>query len=260
MHKRDADFIRDLYNFSWYNRHVAVLASYEVLADVSRLYGSERTADSLPPVEAVRVQKILRAKIFSEFMALLEAFGVLSLAIRARRERSMMWSYLNVEPQEVTQFFNIVLQGTAPVPLQSLLKLPSPKAFDRAVGNDTSGKFAGLKFPTKPYEAIAANIRIIAETYRGAQGLNVKTYNKLKHAFVCVEGTGWITSDLPDDGALVLVDETEALSGNRVGLRSLSLTQADLDLEITNVIRITEMGAELLALVLALESLGLLYK
>ena len=80
-----------------------------------------------PPV----AQQILRAKIFAEYVALFEAFGVLCLAIAKRKKQSLVWTYLNTEPQEVAQFYDSI-RRTATQSLQRWLKLPSLSEVQKA--------------------------------------------------------------------------------------------------------------------------------
>ncbi len=228
-----------------------------MLADVSRLYDATRTEESKPLVEELRAQKLLRAKIFTEFVSLIEAFGVLCVAIRSRRERSLIWSFVNIEPQEVAQFFDSVLSHKE-VNLQQVLKLPQQSRFDKALKNIRDGPLAGFAFPRDVYAVYGKNLRLIAESYRASGGINVTTYNKLKHGFLAVEGVGWI-SPVPDvESAHILVEVGEIKEG-RIGIRPLRLDQAEIDMERTNIQTITLMGSELLALILALDELKLLY-
>jgi hypothetical protein len=103
--ERDVHFLKDLYSFGWYNRDLAAIVLYESVAKVNHYYNVGRLENHKPLVEAGRAQKILRLKIFAEYIALLEAFGYLCIAIRDRRSKSIPWTYLNTDPQEVVQFY-----------------------------------------------------------------------------------------------------------------------------------------------------------
>lgn len=258
MQKRDVAFVYDLYSWSWYNKQVTAIVLYSAILEISRYFDPARQTQHILPIEPLRAQKILRAKLFAEFVSLLESFGILCLAIRNRSKKSILWSFLNTEPQEVNQFFQNVLQKKK-LSVHGLLKLPRPSEFNRAT-SDADSPLSGLNYPQDTYNTYVANIRLIAEMYRDAGGLNVITYNKIKHGFNVFEGTALIEPPLDLSDAHVIVETSKLLESGRLGKRSLSLDQDKVDVELENIKRVTDMGSELLALVITLDKIGLLYR
>jgi hypothetical protein len=256
---RDVAFVRDLYSCSWYSRQVGAIALYEQLAAIEALYDISRTEESRPLIEPLRAQKILRAKLFMEFISAIEAFGILCVAIRRRETQSIIWSFMHTEPQDVSQFFDSVLQSNSEGPLQRLLHLPTARQFNRAAAKLTASPLLGTTYPTEAYSKLAENLRFVAEQYRASDAVNVSTYNKLKHGFVVVEGEGWFTPPLDPEHVHVLV-ESRFMEDGRIGVSTLRFEQTRLELELTNIRAVTLMGAELLALVIALSDLGLLHE
>jgi len=68
----DVSFLYDLYSFGWYNRHVSSVALYEAAATIGHFYVPEVQEHFRLEVEPPCAQSILRAKIFAEYVALLE--------------------------------------------------------------------------------------------------------------------------------------------------------------------------------------------
>jgi hypothetical protein len=64
----DVKFLEDLYSFGWYNQHVSAIVLYDAGANIPR-YDQAKDIFS-PMVEHNMMQKILRAKIFAEYIAL----------------------------------------------------------------------------------------------------------------------------------------------------------------------------------------------
>lgn len=272
---RDTHFLYDLYCFGWYNHHVATLVLYDAAAAIDDAAAIDRWDNPNIPenyqlvVEKGLAQQILRAKIFAENIALLEAFGTLCLAIARRRTQSFMWTFLNTEPQDVTQFYDNVI-ATNPASLQRLLKLPSLASVQKAIDAGTNLSIAGLPDLTEPisieqvrydYEAYCENFVLIAKMYREPlQGPssnkhkynNVTIYNKLKHIFSLVKGDNWLNRPIDGSFAGVALDDEGAIA-------PLPMSQARVDIEISNTYLVTIKGAEMMALALILQRLGLLF-
>lgn len=257
--ERDIKFLHDLYSYGWYNRNLASIILYESIVTIRHYYAEGRQYELIPMIEAGRAQKILRLKIFAEYMALLEAFGYLCIAIRERKTRSMIWTYLNSEPQEVVQFYNQVLNYRKLPNLPRLLNLPTPSQIKKA-----SVKHPEIILPELEklgdrdgiYEPILQNIRICAELYRDNSGLNVRIYNKIKHVFSIIEGQNWIFPPPDLTNAAILVDILNGIAQ----ISPFDMTQEKADDEMINIRRVTAMGSELMAVCIGLNKLGILCK
>lgn len=255
----DVGFADDLYSFSWYNRLVAAIALYDSVASVDHFYVPGVRPEYAQPVEEPLAQRILRTKLYAEFIGLLESYGMLCLAIKNRNRRSILWSYFNTEPQEVDSFFQSALAVDGTPNFQKLLKLPLPATIIRACSVRTDD-LAGLQYPGDAYLQHASNLRAVAELYRDAGGRNVTIYNKIKHGFLLIHGGGWMT-EIPDpDSANVLIETKDAGTSSRIGFCPLSMTQEAVDRDLSNIRVVTDMGAELLALVKVLARVDLLFQ
>jgi hypothetical protein len=257
--ERDIHFLKDLYSFGWYNRDLTAIVLYESVATVEHYYNPGRLDNHKPLVETSRAQKILRLKIFAEYIALLEAFGYLCIAIRERRKKSIPWTYINTDPQEVVQFYNQILSNPNPPSLHRLLKLPSLSQVQKAAVSHLDAIFPELEKigdANGIYAPFIQNIRICAELYRDKSDLNVRIYNKIKHVFSIVEGQNWITWENPPDvaHATILVELNDTAQ-----TISFDMAQEKADDEMANIRRVTEMGAELLAICIGLNELGILF-
>lgn len=265
---RDTHFLYDLYSFGWYNHHVATLVLYDAAAAIDRWDNPNIPENQQLIVEKGRAQQILRAKIFAENIALLEAFGTLCLAIAKRKTQSFMWTFLNTEPQDVTQFFDNVI-ASKPTSLQRLLKLPSLSSVQKAIDASANLSIAGLPDLTEPinieqvrydYEAYCENFVLIAKMYReplrGASNEhkynNVTIYNKIKHIFSLIKGDNWLDRPVEDAFAGIALDDKGTIA-------PLPMSQAQVDNEISNTYMVTSIGAEMMALWLLLQRLGLLF-
>jgi len=257
--ERDVHFIEDLYSFAWYNHQVMSVALYENVMNVEDFYEDTRLEIHRPMVEKLRAQCIFRTKLFAEEISLFEVFGVLCIMLRKRKTQSMIWTFLNSDPQDVTQFYQAALEGDKPVPLTRLLKFPSPEEILGAVTATKESELQDFKPDPSTYAAMQLNLRYVAEMYRRNEGVNVHCYNRIKHVFPVVEGQGWIR-DMPEkDAVAVIVEDSRVLQEGSIGLCKLSMKQEAAELEMVNIQRLTQMGAELLAMAIALQKRGILY-
>lgn len=256
----DISFLYDLYSFGWYNHHVGAVALYDAAATINHFYEPKPLEHFQLDVEPGRAQKILRAKIFAEYIALLENFGVLCLAIKKRARQSVMWTYLNTEPQEVAQFYEYVLSFKSPPSLQRLLDLPRVSDVRKAMDSDVNRPIAGLtdNVPQLPienviydYKAHSENINLIAKMYREGDARNVVIYNKIKHVFSIVEGTGWLHPPLGVHQAGIALDDKGKVA-------PLPMGSKEVEREIIDNRLVMHTGAELLALYLYLYRVGAL--
>ena len=87
---KDVPFARDLFTLSWYSHHITA-------QHLANSLGNPAADDIDVSLDRHLVpdarEKILRAKLWSEKIALLESLGMLCLMIRHRRTKSMIWSY-----------------------------------------------------------------------------------------------------------------------------------------------------------------------
>lgn len=260
MPKRDIAFIQDLYNFGWYNWHSMSVALFDAVMNVNDFFTPDRPEMHRLFVAAPRAQYIFRTRLFAEAIALFEAFGALCLAIQKRKNQSFIWTYLNSEPGDVTQFYERARKGSKSVSLKKLLNLPSGDVLSTVLAEvDTKG-IHDLKATRETLSVMALDIRMVAEMYRDNQGVNVKIYNRIKHVFPVVEGLGWIV-DMPEAEAVaVIVDDARVIEKGQIDLFKITMKQDVANQEMSNTRELTKLGSELLAMCIALERTGRLYE
>lgn len=253
-----------MYNYGWYNHHEGMVALYDAVAGIQRFYPPHLPPD-LPAeyqltVEPARAQRILRAKSFAECMAQYEAFGMLCLTVANRKSQSIIWSYLNTQPEEVTQFFHRIHNSSKAPSLQKLLNLPRVSEVIRVQTTleqthpELAAQLAPLIADAKyDYAAHNENLANIAHAYIGNNSANVQIYNKIKHGFVVIEGQDWFAPPLEPDETFVLIKEDGQVARLRMG-------QSDVDEEMKLVHAIMMTGAEIIALCIALDNFGMLYQ
>lgn len=257
----DVAFLYDIYSFGWYNHHVSAVALYQVAATITQFYNSQPHESFRIVIEPPAAQCILRAKIFAEYVALFEAFGVLCIAISKRRKQSVMWTYLNTEPQDVAQFYDSIrdtVRSTSTQSLQNLLKLPSESQVRKALTSGFKKSLAGLpdekvQLNTEDfiydYEHHSQNLVNIAKTYRESE--NVRIYNKIKHVFPMVNGMNWLNPPLDPQYVAFAIDDKGVLA-------RLPMQSGEVEKEVEQIQIVVETGLELMALYLSLYRLGLL--
>jgi hypothetical protein len=252
----DIQFLHNFYSYGWYSRHTTSIALYDAIISLSNYYNNERPDTHRAIIEQYRAEKILRANMFAEYMALIEAFGFLCIAIRNRNKKSILWSYMNTEPREVNQFFHS-LRSKNNLSLASFLKLPSNKIMLSILkpffDNDAPELNESL------FVTHAHRILDISEIYCDNKQLNVRTYNKIKHGFPIIDDEEWLGSSGDSNKIAVIVEGLTNEFPKRVGLWRLSMNQDRADIDISNVYNITLLGAELMALCLKLHDYGYLY-
>ncbi len=193
------------------------------------------------------------------FIALLEAFGVLCLAISKHKQQSLMWTYLNADPQEVSQFYDRVLSYPSQPSLQRLLHLPSSSIIKKAIASGSykhidglSNNIAQIKIEDiiNDYQNYGESIVQVAKLYRDQDSVNVRIYNKIKHVFPIVEGR-WFNPPLDSRQAAIVIDDKGTIA-------RLPMEQIEVDQEISNTRLVMIAGAELMALYITLYRLGAL--
>jgi hypothetical protein len=239
---KDILFLKDLYNFGWYNRYDTAVSLYESVFNISDIQ-LKYNAFSDPS----RFQRILVAKIFCEYMGLLESTGMLLLSISRRNSVSFSWSYSHTEPYEVTQFY-LRIKNIKRLNVGKLLNFPTITVIEEAA------KAVGLsayeqKTLKDSYRNIASNLKLLADQYLNKDGLLVRYYNKLKHGFSIIEGE-WVQPPLESDKIAIYTHD---------GVGYLSPKQDNVLQQIENIRNITLIGAEMIATCLALNKINALY-
>lgn len=241
-HKADVAFLHDVFSYAWYNRYDAAITLYDSIIEAPHIAARHKIFSA-----PARFQRILVAKIFNEYMALLEAFGMLCLSIYNRKSVSLRWSLINTQPIDITQFYQRV-QDTKSPKLERLLNFPQIEVVVRAAKAIGLGEENNLSIQ-EGYKKIIENIRLVAEQYLAKRGLLVRNYNKLKHGFALIEGQ-WIDPPLdPNKIAIYSFDE--------VGY--LSMKQQDVRRQIQNIENVTLMGGQLMGVCLALDKINMLF-
>lgn len=241
-HKADVAFLHDLFSYAWYNRHDAAITLYDSIIEAPRITARHKIF-SAPS----RFQRILAAKIFSEYMALLEAFGILCLSIQNRKSVSLRWSFINTQPSDVTQLYQRVL-NTKRLRLERLLNFPKIEIVVSAAKSIGLGEEDRISIQ-EGYKKMIENIRIVADQYLAKRGLLVRNYNKLKHGFALIEGH-WTDPPLdPNKIAIYSFDE----------IGYLSMKQLDVKRQVQNIESVTLMGGELMGVCLALDKINMLF-
>jgi hypothetical protein len=137
--------------------------------------------------------------------------------------------------------------------------LPSSSQVKKAIASHPDVNFPFLEKTDDVngnYEPLIQNIRTCAELYRDNNDINVRIYNKIKHVFSIVEGQGWIDwENSPDEVAATILVEINDIAWTV----PFVMTQEKADGEMANIRWATEMGAEIMAICICLNELGILY-
>ena len=254
---RDILFLYDTYSFSWYNRQASMVALYEAIATIDHFYDPRVQGPFHLEVEPSCAQSILRAKIFAEYVAQLEAFGGLCLALTKRNKQSIMWTYLNAEPQDIAQLYDQI-SAIGPKPLEKLLKLPPRSKVEKAIASGNTISIAGLppgieslkmEHVKYDYEEHSQNIVEVAEIYRKSE--NVRIYNKIKHIFPMLCGRDWLNPPLDPQYVAFAIDDAGVFA-------RLPMSEEETVKEISSAFSVMTIGLELMALYLSLYRLGVL--
>jgi hypothetical protein len=141
-----------------------------------------------------------------------------------------------------------------------LLKLPSRSQIQKAAASHPNIFFPELEKMDEAdgiYAPLIKDLRICAEIYRGNSDINVRIYNKIKHVFSIVEGYGWINWIKPpiESSATALLEIVDEV----VHAVTFDMSQEKANKEMANIRIITVTGAELLAICIALNELGILF-
>ena len=174
---------------------------------------------------------------------------------------------MHLSPAQVAQFFaNVAAQGER-LSLSSALKLPPPKRINKALASSSEEWVRRLTLPDDAHASLSVVLGQLAGMWTDHDQLVVEAYNKIKHGFVVITGSGWLdpTSDedeFPGEPPPLSIPsrlDLRADGGIRVGCFRIRRTQEALDVDLQNIREITRFGSELLATVLVLDSAGALY-
>ena len=253
----DIEFLRNFYSYGWYSRHTSCIALYEGILSLKNYCATERPTQFQVVIEEERARKVLRTLIHAEYMALIEAFGYLCISIRDRNKKSILWSYLNTQPQEVDQFFHSLLSTSQPRSLAELLHLSSKNKLLINLKKTLPADVA-KQIDSALFDVHAANIRLICETYCDQDKLNVRAYNKIKHGFPIVDSKELLKTS-GDLNKIAVIVYGPTLENNAVGIWRLSMDQERANQDMANVHSLTLLGAEITAICLHLHEHGLLY-
>jgi hypothetical protein len=256
--ERDVNFLRDIYNFGWYNHKVAAIILYDRIANIEHYYCPGKPEEFNLIIEIGRAQQILRVKIIAEYIALLEAFGYLCIAIRDRASKSMIWTYMNTEPRYVAEFYDKILSYPKLPNLIKLLKLPTLSQVKEAAESHPKICFPELEElenEAGTYRRLVQNIHFCAELYNKKLSIYVALYNKIKHCFPILEGMDWI-SPVPNKAVVMVKID----AGTGLGYWPVDMSQEKVDEEMKNINIVTNMGSELLAVCVGLHQLGILFQ
>lgn len=239
----DVAFLYDIYSYAWYNRLVSALSAYDHI-----VYAKEFSSRYDLMVEPNRVQKILRTKIFAEYVALLESFGGLCVALKQRDVKSIRETFVNVEPCQIKEFYDYALKCKRNSILK-LLNFPKPEKLSDAAQakglNDLD--LTGFKIS---YRHLGEKIKEIAMQYVSNNSLLVRNYNKVKHCFPVIEGVNWIVPPIPEDRIAIY-------SMDSIGY--LTMDQEQVVNHIESMRNVTIIGSELLAMCKCLSDSNLLF-
>lgn len=211
------------------------------------------------------VQTYVVARLLAELASAIEDLGALLHAVRYRDRDGIFHRYLNSQPGQVADLWDLVLTG---VPLETLLALPPLESFTPAPPPAIVTDFEGLG-AALPQVAEMFRTRTNAEPVLsdpGAPGrlddVNVVTavldagspatgatltdaYNKIKHRFAVID-------DMPRLGAAL------AVGGRQASYVRYPRDPAKAEVLYQNVMTVAAAGGEVAAVILWLDELGLL--
>jgi len=160
---------------------------------------------------------------------------------------------MNTEPQEVTQLYK-ALQSSPPKSLSQFLRIPAIGQIQKAMQKRDSAEHAEISEAT--YAELLDSIRVVADMYLGINAILVRAYNKLKHTIPLLD-TDCFNKGRGQDELGILVEDDKIPSG-QFGTLPLSIAQNDVDIEIQSIATVSDIGAEIMALTLELDALGML--
>jgi hypothetical protein len=185
------------------SRDIKALADLRDLAKVNRLLVVDLLRRAIregqPPagVEAARYEKILRAKMFQEYVLGLEELGALCHAVRRRYENGILYQYLNYKPENVEAFYQLVRQERQ-VHLDQLLMLPARYEMRAKLSPEQATEM--FEF----FDNFSEWLPQCAEAYLTEP--MVDAMNKIKHGFVIIEDASVLAQlNLPEPSDVAVI-------------------------------------------------------
>lgn len=228
MHQKDLVFLNDYIQFGYFNHIAGALALYNAgkqAIDIAKevherteLLSYQEATKQAPQLNSdVRVQTVMIARIYAEYVSTIEDFGALLYAIQKRKKKSIVELYLESQG-EVAEFFDYVIEHPKNN-LGQLLNLPTIEELKKRLPPE---QMPDLEHH---YEDFAKAILDIASMYRKhsdveilltskhhlsdewhdyvwialelinnndsdlkkSKPLMTKTFNKIKHRFMVIE-------------------------------------------------------------------------
>ena len=174
--QHDLVFLRDYMEFGWLNHVVAGTALYRagryshaVATDTHALIDLPAPNERLPRSEArsrakeqgtaIRVQHIVLARLFAQYINAVEDFGALLFAIRNRNKDGLFFQYANSETSDVANAFDQIL-NTKKFSLHRFLRIPPPQALRTMLSKQD------LLYVETHWSDLSQSIKDIAARYR----------------------------------------------------------------------------------------------
>lgn len=189
---RDLLFLTDLLGMAKANR----------LVNAHLLDQAARSGAVPEGLDRQRYHKILRVKLFQEFVLGVEEVGALCFAVRERGDNGILFQYLNYDVKDIATFYREVL-GNVFAPLDVLLALPSRGEIKARVASDEAERIFLF------FEVYGNWLRQGADVYVENEKAAVRAMNKAKHGFTVVNDPALIGSRGPHG-----IDEVTILIGN----------------------------------------------
>ncbi len=280
VRKADRVFLENMVHFTHMGHAVASQALYDAGASPKRVAGLvHREVEVLSDEAAIkkagktsgRIQEIVVAKIFAEFIGSIEDLGALCYAIRDRKNKSIFKAYA-ISFDEPNDFFEeIIANADAISDLAEVLDIPYlnelkdkippdvyealEKAYDKCTRQIKGAAFffrnmgRGQSAAPNPDEVVY----IIFDTVDKdrpprrppSRGISVRVYNKTKHRFL-------VFDDIQP--LLKAMDEEDV--GMDIGYTTLSLLSDDVQAIKTMTMGIAQCKAEIAFIMTLLEDQG----
>ena len=276
MLEEDRVFLREYANFVCLSHPIVAIALRNAAVDASEVavVAEERTRRlDRPTAEDVAmrgrtdalVQTYVVARLLAELASAIEDLGALLDAVRYRDREGIFYRYLNSQPGQVAEFWDLVLTGT---PLGPLLAMPPLESFTPepppAIVADYEALGSALPQVAAMYRSRTDAVPVLSDP--GETGpsddANIVTalvepgspttgatladaYNKIKHRFTVID-------NMPRLGAAL------AVGGRRATYVRYPRDPAKADVLYQNIMTVAAAGGEVAAIILWLDELGLL--
>lgn len=211
------------------------------------------------------MQTYVVARLLAELAAAIEDFGALLDAVRYRDRRGILYRYLNSQPGQVADLWDLVLAGGSVAdllhlpPLESIEPAPPPAIVTDYEALSVSLPQIGAMYRTRTDAVPALSdpraslppddvniVTALVDTGTPVAGATLAdAYNKIKHRFTVVE-------DIKSLGIALVA------GGRQAAYIRYPREPAKADVLYANVMTVAAAGGEVAALVTWLDELGLL--